>query len=683
MRILLIFLVGIVPLFAQQISFWGNNGMIRVQNAKPKDMGWLSFALHPEWHYLNRDSVWAPQIPGYVTDHQHFPKTGLSISYSIIDYLETRARLDMFGKWYEQVDDPVHRGDPYPVIGVQGIEWGLKGGYPFIINPETPAEFSMGLDSYIRFGPALWKYFRDARERDSIFTDSFGFPPYVPHDPDFGYRMLLSYRLGPLGTHLNWEQLFTGRDKPAAYIQGYTDRPNINFIRGGVELIGGPVFRLLFEITHQFPLEGGNDEYEVTYITPGLRLSTPDFSFTVGFDYDITKEEGEWNFFGGFSVGGDLVKQKEVHIPIAKITGRVSDAETDEAIMANILFPGTEIEATKSNPGSGYYKISVPPGTYRMKVDAKDYRWQEKGLVLKDGDEIILDFALHKKVATRLTGKVYDAEDGKPLAASISFPGTEKNPIQADPQTGLYKVVLKAGTYRIKVEAIDYKFKEKIVTLKEGQELILDFDLIKIGKPIAILTGKITSKEKGEPLEAVVNFVGTKIPQVKTDPTTGIYKTTVPPGTYSVKVDATAHKSQSLPVVLTQGDTKIVNFELEPSVKVGQRIVLKGIYFAFNSAAIKPTSYPVLDDAAKILKENPTVVVEIGGHTDSIGSDAYNLKLSNMRANSVRTYLISTHQIDPSRLIARGYGESMPIADNRTRAGRELNRRIEFKILKK
>jgi OOP family OmpA-OmpF porin len=109
--------------------------------------------------------------------------------------------------------------------------------------------------------------------------------------------------------------------------------------------------------------------------------------------------------------------------------------------------------------------------------------------------------------------------------------------------------------------------------------------------------------------------------------------------------------------------------------------VLRGITFDFNSAVIKPVSYPVLDDAARVFKAKPTMRVEISGHTDSIGSDSYNMKLSNQRANSVRDYLIRYHNIDPSRLIAVGYGETQPIADNRTRSGRDMNRRIEFKVL--
>ncbi|RKX69963.1 hypothetical protein DRP53_06475, partial [candidate division WOR-3 bacterium] len=99
-------------------------------------------------------------------------------------------------------------------------------------------------------------------------------------------------------------------------------------------------------------------------------------------------------------------------------------------------------------------------------------------------------------------------------------------------------------------------------------------------------------------------------------------------------------------------------------------------------ATIKPESYPILDEAAAILTSHPEIRVEIQGHTDSIGSDAYNLKLSNLRANAVRTYLIERHGIDPSRLVARGYGESRPIADNRTKEGRAQNRRVDFVILK-
>ncbi len=73
-------------------------------------------------------------------------------------------------------------------------------------------------------------------------------------------------------------------------------------------------------------------------------------------------------------------------------------------------------------------------------------------------------------------------------------------------------------------------------------------------------------------------------------------------------------------------------------------------------------------------------MVEIGGHTDSQGSDTYNLRLSESRANAVRNYLIQ-RGVEATRLIAKGYGESMPIAPNTTREGRAKNRRVEFKVI--
>ncbi|MBA7557028.1 Peptidoglycan-associated lipoprotein [subsurface metagenome] len=116
-------------------------------------------------------------------------------------------------------------------------------------------------------------------------------------------------------------------------------------------------------------------------------------------------------------------------------------------------------------------------------------------------------------------------------------------------------------------------------------------------------------------------------------------------------------------------------------VKRGMVITLKGIKFDLNKATLKPESYPILDDAAAILTNHPEISVEIQGHTCSLGSDAYNLKLSDMRANSVRNYLIMKHMIEPYRLIARGCGETQPIASNKTEAGRMQNRRVDFLIL--
>ncbi len=113
------------------------------------------------------------------------------------------------------------------------------------------------------------------------------------------------------------------------------------------------------------------------------------------------------------------------------------------------------------------------------------------------------------------------------------------------------------------------------------------------------------------------------------------------------------------------------------AVEIGKPIVLEGLVFEFNSAKIRPVSEPVLQNALTIMKENPTIQVEIHGHTDNIGKASYNLKLSQARANSVRQWLVD-RGVDPGRMATKGFGFVRPIAPNDTEEGRQKNRRIEF-----
>jgi OOP family OmpA-OmpF porin len=107
---------------------------------------------------------------------------------------------------------------------------------------------------------------------------------------------------------------------------------------------------------------------------------------------------------------------------------------------------------------------------------------------------------------------------------------------------------------------------------------------------------------------------------------------------------------------------------------------LQGVTFELNSANLTAGSRPILDEVAADLKKYPRLIVELQGHTDSSGADAYNLQLSQRRADSVREYLIS-QGVPASQLVARGYGETQPAADNKTDAGRAQNRRVEMAVL--
>jgi OOP family OmpA-OmpF porin len=109
-------------------------------------------------------------------------------------------------------------------------------------------------------------------------------------------------------------------------------------------------------------------------------------------------------------------------------------------------------------------------------------------------------------------------------------------------------------------------------------------------------------------------------------------------------------------------------------------MILEGVNFAFDSAAIAPESEAILDKAVEALKNAPTVHVRVEGHTDSIGSEQYNLKLSQRRAEAVVNYLVG-QGIEASRLEPVGYGESEPVASNATKEGRYRNRRVELEVI--
>ena len=119
-----------------------------------------------------------------------------------------------------------------------------------------------------------------------------------------------------------------------------------------------------------------------------------------------------------------------------------------------------------------------------------------------------------------------------------------------------------------------------------------------------------------------------------------------------------------------------VNLEFDPP----KTFVLDNVEFDFGKATLRPASYKTLDELVDYLQRKSDEKIEIGGHTDNIGSETKNKILSLERAKSIVAYLVSK-EIDPGRLTAKGYGSMEPIEENNTEAGRQKNRRSEVKIL--
>lgn len=119
-----------------------------------------------------------------------------------------------------------------------------------------------------------------------------------------------------------------------------------------------------------------------------------------------------------------------------------------------------------------------------------------------------------------------------------------------------------------------------------------------------------------------------------------------------------------------------VNLEFEPA----KTFVLENVEFDFGKSSLRAESFAALDNLVEYLKRKPNERIEIGGHTDNVGSDEKNLVLSMERAKSIVAYLVAKG-ISIDRLVAKGYGAEEPIEDNSTEDGRQKNRRTEVKIL--
>lgn len=204
---------------------------------------------------------------------------------------------------------------------------------------------------------------------------------------------------------------------------------------------------------------------------------------------------------------------------------------------------------------------------------------------------------------------------------------------------------------------------------------------------MTILKGKIMDALTKEPVEAEIELVDNTKNKVvavfKSNSATGKYLVSLPAGrNYGIAVkhpDYLFH-SENFDIAKTAEYQEVEKDVYLKKIAVGSKIVLKNIFFDFNKATLRPESTNELERLIQLLKDVPGLKIEIGGHTDSKGSDSYNQTLSEQRAQAVVTYLTDKGGISKSRLEFKGYGEKEPIATNETDEGRQLNRRTEFKI---
>lgn len=232
----------------------------------------------------------------------------------------------------------------------------------------------------------------------------------------------------------------------------------------------------------------------------------------------------------------------------------------------------------------------------------------------------------------------------------------------------------------------DYAY---VYSLKQGNGDLFRIKLREEQKPdpVVLVRGKVLNSKTKESIGATIVYedltTGENIGQASTDPETGEYKIVLAYGkSYAFLAGAEGFLPVSENIDLgsvaeyqeIERDLLLVPIEKEMKVR------LNNVFFDVAKATLRPESYPELNRLADILKKSPNLKIEIGGHTDSDGSDSYNLTLSGDRAKAVREYIVA-QGVSASQISSKGYGETKPVATNDTEEGKQQNRRVEFSIL--
>lgn len=351
---------------------------------------------------------------------------------------------------------------------------------------------------------------------------------------------------------------------------------------------------------------------------------------------------------------------------------------------------------------------------YIAKKDAKD-RWQEavnlgatintpydeEGLfITPDGKTLYFSSKGHNSMGGFDIYKSEWAEGKWSNPQNLGYPiNTPEDDVfftmASSEQRGYYSSKKKDGYGGHDLYIITFLGAAKPMMLSTGEDLLAYMEKSSAPKPEAeieqntTLSGTIQDAVTLMPLQATIEIVDNSknelMASFESNSSSGAYLISLQPGkNYGISVNKKDYlfHSENFDIPMDAVAKKIKKDILLKKVEIGTRIVLNNIFYDFNKATLRPESEAELDRLYKLLNENPTLKIEISGHTDNVGSATYNQKLSESRAKAVVDYLFDKG-IDKTRLTFRGYGFNRPVAKNDTEEGRQQNRRTEFEILEK
>lgn len=584
--------------------------------------------------------------------------------------------------YFELKDVDVYLGVDTAVTGYDRvtIRYSENLGYGFDITPGIGIEyrnnFIFGISlahlfSSINFNEGTYTITHSG-DLDTLFLGMEEYPDTVFSDyvdttrENFSVRLPLILKLS--GTYFNPDKSYS------FYVtleQGFENRAlstkKTRFSIGG-EYFVHPRVPLRFGL-----VLGG---YEGIGYSIGFGIISRGFS---SINFGFSQYRGIWDRARGVSLSFLM----EFHEPFyGRFKGKIIDSLTNKPIAsAKIIIKDEKgrivFESITDNFGEIQGKLK--PGNYLYEVSAKRYYPKRNTFVVKAGKLTSFTEILRSKFAL-LVLHIKDKETEKPIGdVKVTLKIKDKEKEFKTDTTGILKMLLEEGEYIFRFEHPEYAVKTELIRLKSCEHKEKE---VLLATKWGIVKGIVHDAKTNEPLAGSMEIYTEQEDSLilKIDvPASGAYETKLYEGIYMFKVNVEGYAPQAAYVSVKGGEKIIKDFAM---VKKGMVFTFRNIYFDFNSSKLRPESYPVLDSIAQFLKENPTIIVEIGGHADSRGSRAYNKRLTQARANSVKTYLVTKHNINPARLVAVGYGEDRPVVfPERSEADYQMNRRVEFKIL--
>ncbi|MBR9999616.1 MAG: OmpA family protein, partial [Cyclobacteriaceae bacterium] len=382
-----------------------------------------------------------------------------------------------------------------------------------------------------------------------------------------------------------------------------------------------------------------------------------------------------------------LIPRPEIYL-----AGTVRNKETNESVQADLEYIAIKKDTgfLFTNPAGQYTTTLTHRAMYQFIIVKEGFEIMRDSIDLRqaeDYSEIQKDFYLiPQKANILLSGTVMEEGSGYPLESEISvicgsqdIQSTRSEPIQGTyrtqlPGNGKYEFIINLSGYHPLTDSLT------IATDLAFAEFEKDFYL----KPLIQLSGFVMNQKTDQLMSVNVVYEDENNKQNSfTSDINGYYHIFLPDeGKYLFHATREGFINLNDSISIEDYNPRqglMKNLYMNP-IEIGMTVRLNRIFFDFDKTTLRPESYPSLNKVVAFLNENPATSIEIGGHTDSMGTDEYNINLSQGRADAVREYLL--HEgIHNNRVVSIGYGEHNPEATNNSDEGRQINRRVEFKVL--